>query len=158
MNFYNYEYFSGANVQIEFRNADRHTDFKTVYECAGISYSIQNSQQPVYGYASTRFDGMLPGREIVQGNFVVNYVKPDYILRDVLNNQVAGSSQVMSFNGFLSSAFDIKIRFGEKNEIIIKTCYIISRGQTVQISEQVLLEEYGFLGRSIDFKNNEIIN
>ena len=153
MSFYNYEYFSGANVEIEFRNADMNGEYKKVYECAGISYSIQNSQQPIYGYASTQFDAMLPGREIVQGNFVANYVKPDYILTDILENKAIGPSEVLTYNGFLSNAFDIKIRFGTKSEIIIKTCYIISRGQSVQISEQVLLEEYGFLGRSIDFKN-----
>tara|TARA_B100001059_G_scaffold51643_1_gene45269 strand:- start:14826 stop:15290 length:465 start_codon:yes stop_codon:yes gene_type:complete len=153
MSFYNYEYFSGANVEIEFKNADLDGEYKKVYECAGISYSIQNSQQPIYGYASTQFDAMLPGREIVQGNFVANYVKPDYILTDILENPAIASSGALTYNGFLTNAFDIKIRFGTKSEIIIKTCYIISRGQTVQISEQVLLEEYGFLGRSIDFKN-----
>ena len=60
---------------------------------------------------------------------------------------------MMSFNGFLTDAFNIKISFGDQSEILLKTCYIISRGQTVQISEQVLLEEYGFLGRSIEFLN-----
>ena len=153
MSFFNYEYFSGANVEIEFANADKGVEYKKVYECAGISYSIQNSQQPVYGYASTQFDAMLPGREIVQGNFVVNYVKPDYILSDILDNSMVGSSGILTYNGFLSNAFNIKICFGNQSEIIINTCYIISRGQTVQISEQVLLEEYGFLGRSIDFLN-----
>lgn len=152
MSFYNYEYFSGANVSIAFENADKGSGYKDVLECAGISYSIQNSQQPVYGYASTKFDAMLPGREIVQGNFVVNYVKPDYIISDILNT-VSSRAQIMSFNGFLTDAFNIKISFGDQSEILLKTCYIISRGQTVQISEQVLLEEYSFLGRSIEFLN-----
>jgi hypothetical protein len=155
MSFYNYEYFSGANVNIAFSNADSgdHT-YQNVLECAGISYSIQNSQQPIYGYASTQFDAMLPGREIVQGNFVVNYVKPDYILTDILKEPAnMMGSNVMSYNGFLTSAFDIKVSFGNQSDIIIKTCYLISRGQTVQISEQVILEEYGFLGRSLEYKN-----
>jgi hypothetical protein len=152
MSFYNYEYFSGANVSIAFENADKELGYKEVLECAGISYSIQNSQQPVYGYASTKFDAMLPGREIVQGNFVVNYVKPDYIINDILST-VSSRAEMMSFNGFLTEAFDIKIRFGDQSYIVLKTCYIISRGQTVQISEQVLLEEYSFLSRSIEFKN-----
>jgi hypothetical protein len=46
------------------------------------------------------------------------------------------------------------VSFGKDNDIIIKTCYIISRGQTIQISEQVILEEYGFIGRSLEFKNH----
>jgi hypothetical protein len=152
---YNYEYFSGANVAISFKNVDADNLYKEVIECAGLSYSIQNSQQPVYGYASTQFDAMLPGREIIQGNFVVNYIKPDYLLTDILGqpHNVIGSN-IMSFNGFLTDAFDIKVSFGKDNDIIIKTCYIISRGQTIQISEQVILEEYGFIGRSLEFKNH----
>ena len=101
MSFFNYEYFSGANVEIEFANADKGGEYKKVYECAGISYSIQNSQQPVYGYASTQFDAMLPGREIVQGNFVVNYVKPDYILSDILDNSMITSSRMLTYKVYL---------------------------------------------------------
>ena len=152
MSSYNYEYFSGANVVIEFQNANRPEGYKEVLECAGISYSIQNSQQPVYGYASTNFDAMLPGREIIPRKFCCNYVKPNYIIHDILKT-VSSQAQMMSYNGFLTDAFDIKIRFSESNENNNKNCYIISRGQTIQISEQVLLEEYGFLGRSIVFTN-----
>jgi hypothetical protein len=50
----------------------------------------------------------------------------------------------------LTQSFDIKVEFGdssEKNSITINSCYIISRGQTVQISDQVILEEYGFIAR-----------
>ena len=158
MGFYNYQYFSGANVNIGFKNVDDEGNiFHDVLECAGISYSQQNSQQPIYGYGSTQFDGMLPGREIVQGNFVINFVKPDYILTDILKETTTqAGSDMLTTNGFLGSAFDIKISFGKESDIIIKTCYIISRGQTVQISEQVILEEYGFLGRSIHYKNHKI--
>ncbi|MAH50881.1 hypothetical protein CMI37_34010 [Candidatus Pacearchaeota archaeon] len=155
MNYYNYEYFSGANVKISFKNVDlSNSPDIEVIECAGLSYSVQNSQQPIYGYSSTQFDAMLPGREIVQGNFVLNYIKPDYLLTDVLKNPLnQEGSRELSFNGFLADSFDITVRFGNKNQITIKNCYLISRGQTIQISEQVLLEEYGFLGRTLSYKN-----
>lgn len=132
---YNYQYFSGANVIIKINR-------KEVIECAGISYSIQNSQQPLYGYGSSRFDVMLPGREIVQGNFVINFVKPNY-LSDLIGN----NTEQTSLN---SNLFDIEINFGNNEETrILKSCCLISMGQTVQISEQVILEEYGFIARSI---------
>ena len=75
----NYEYFSGANVSIKI-------DEKDLIECAGISYVVQSSSQPVYSYASTKFDLMLNGREMVQGNFLVNYKNPDQVLNLLIGN------------------------------------------------------------------------
>jgi hypothetical protein len=76
------------------------------------------------------------------------------LVTDILKNPLnAQGSPTLSFNGFLADSFDITVRFGNKNQITIKNCYLISRGQTIQISEQVLLEEYGFLGRTLNYNN-----
>lgn len=133
----NYQYFSGANTFIEVNN-------KKLIECAGISYSLQNSQQPIYGYSSTVFDAVLPGREIIQGNFVINYTEPNYIV-----NLLGGTTSTL--NTFLLPKFDIKIVFGNDNNKsrIIQSCFLISMGQSIQISEQVILEEYSFIGRNL---------
>lgn len=133
----NYQYFSGANTYIEFNN-------NKLIECAGISYSLQNSQQPIYGYGSTVFDAVLPGREIIQGNFVINYTEPNYIV-----NLLGGT--IATFNTFLLPKFDIKIMFGNDNKKsrIIQSCFLVSMGQSIQISEQVILEEYSFIGRNL---------
>lgn len=133
----NYQYFSGANTYIEFNN-------NKLIECAGISYSLQNSQQPIYGYGSTVFDAVLPGREIIQGTFVINYTEPNYIVT-LLGGTVA------TFNTFLLPKFDIKIMFGndKTKSRIIQSCFLVSMGQSIQISEQVILEEYSFIGRNL---------
>jgi hypothetical protein len=134
--FFNYSYFSGANTTVYVNNS-------ALIECAGISFSYQNSRQPVYGYASDKFDVMLPGRIIIQGNLLVNYVDKQYLL-NLLGERGLNNS---------TRSFDIKIEFGEtaiKNNIVIKDCYIISRGQTVQVSDQAILEEFGFLGRELE--------
>lgn len=151
-NFYNYQYFSGANVTIDFKDSGNvNGGKKEIIECAGISFSAQNSQQPVYGYASTRFDVMLPGREIIQGNFLLNFTNANYLLKKI-------SADPSSFNALLFEPMDIYINFGnkkeERNNILLKFCYIVSRGQTVQISEQVLLEEYSFIGREMRLNQN----
>lgn len=137
MNFSNYQYFSGANTYIEVNN-------NKLIECAGISYSLQNSQQPIYGYGSTVFDAVLPGREIIQGNFVINYTEPNYIV-----NLLGGTAA--TFNTFLLPKFDIKIMFGndKAKSRIIQSCFLVSMGQSIQISEQVILEEYSFIGRNL---------
>lgn len=133
---FNYEYFSGANVSI-------YVDDKYLLECAGLSYSLQNSQQPIYGYGSTMFDAILPGREIVQGNFVINFTKPNYLLELFGRN---------NSSNLAVPAFDISIKFGNSNDSnkrIIKNCFLVSMGQTIQISEQAILEEYSFIARNI---------
>lgn len=133
----NYQYFSGANTYIKIND-------KQLIECAGISFSIQNSQQPIYGYGSTSFDAMLPGREIIQGNFVINYTEPNYII-----NLLGGDNSANS--NFLLPKFDISIIFGndKSKSRIIQSCFLVSMGQTIQISEQVILEEYSFIGRNL---------
>jgi len=133
----NYQYFSGANVFIRIAG-------QPLIECAGLSYSLQNSQQPIYGYGSTVFDAVLPGREIVQGNFVINYTEPNYLV-----NLLGGSGG--SFNTFLLPKFNLSIIFGDDSSKsrVIQNCFLISMGQTIQISEQAILEEYSFIGRNI---------
>ena len=61
-----YKYFSGANVVVDLGGSQ-------LIECAGISFVVNESNQPVYGYASHLYDVVLPGRRIIQGSFVVNF-------------------------------------------------------------------------------------
>ena len=61
----------------------------------------------------------------------------------------------MSFNSFLTFAFDLKITFldSEENCLFIEDCYIISKGQSIQITDQVILDEFSFIARSISYKD-----
>ena len=122
---------------------------KELIECAGLSYVVQTSDQPVYGYASTQFDAVLNGREIIQGNFLVNYRKSSYI-----DNMLTNNSNSKNMNNRFGRFFDIKVRFGIKrdnmNETIVN-CRLLSRGTTIQISDQVILEEYSFIAQYIDY-------
>lgn len=148
-------YFSGANIKLSVRNANAFevTDrlFKPVLEAAGISFAISNSQQPIYGYASTHFDAMLPGREVVQGNLLINYTEPNYLLKIL---EVPLTSNVASYTSFFNPQFDIKIEFlttgsSLNDSIIIEYCSIVNVGTTAQISDQPIIEEYSFIGRSL---------
>lgn len=145
---YSYKYFSGANVEIAF-------DGNKLIECAGISFNLSESQQPAYGYASTYYDLILPGKVIVQGSFVVNFTEKQYI-EEVINN---GVDEVDSHRLSSNNVFNIKIKYNRggyiKGDIsssetfIIKNCFLISSGQTIQISDQVILEEYSFIGQRL---------
>ena len=151
-------YFSGANVKVEIKKSISETTetWQELDECAGLSYSVSNSQQPVYGYGSHRFDAMLPGREIIQGNLLVNYTKPNYFVDKFQNFSKTDLKQKqISFNSFLTFAFDLKITFlhAEENCLFIEDCYIISKGQSIQITDQVILDEFSFIARSISYKD-----
>ena len=150
-------YFSGPNVKISLKQSESTSpmeSFRVLEECAGISFSLGNSQQPVYGYASTSFDAMLPGREIIQGNLLINFTKPTYLLDKITDSNTV-YAQMASYNGMVLPAFDLKIEFMQKNkrnnEIIINHCYIIGAAQTAQISDQPIVEEYSFIGRSLSY-------
>jgi len=142
---YPYTYFSGANVTVEL-------DDESLIECAGISFVVNEANQPAYGYASNLYDVVLPGRRIVQGTFVINFHTNIYSQHEMVIN-------TLNTNSFLTEkpVFDIKIKYGdsfhedaEDSKITLKNCFLISRGQTIQVSENVILEEYGFIARSIE--------
>lgn len=69
---FGFEYFCGANVLIRI-------DGMPVLEAAGLSYSINESKIPIYGYSSRLFDAVARGQVIVQGTLLVNYVHQDYL-------------------------------------------------------------------------------
>lgn len=139
MKTYPYKYFSGANVVVELGGLD-------LIECAGISFVVNESNQPVYGYASHLYDVVLPGRRIIQGSFVINFHTDNDQHEVVVNTLISDS--------FLKrNLFDIKINYGVEgqngSEITLSNCFLISRGQSIQISENVILEEFGFIARDM---------
>ncbi len=146
MSYYPYRYFSGANVTVELGEDD-------LYECAGISFMVNESNQPVYGYASTLYDGVIPGRRVIQGSFVVNFAPDD-------SNSLI--EQIRTFGkSFIKNMplFNIKIKYGlgsqSKSNYLLSDCFLISQGQTIQISENVILEEFSFIARDIEVADKE---
>tara|TARA_B100000131_G_scaffold321606_1_gene372804 strand:- start:28647 stop:29345 length:699 start_codon:yes stop_codon:yes gene_type:complete len=84
-NFYDYEYFCGANIFLL-------ADDQPLMEAAGISYTEMDSMQPVYGYCSRLFDAVAPGQKIIQGSIVINLVDPDYLFESITRGRRASSS------------------------------------------------------------------
>lgn len=72
--FFGYSYFSGANVFIKINGIP-------ALETAGITYSVQESTAPIYGYSSRIFDAVAMGQKIIRGSFVINFIAPNYIAR-----------------------------------------------------------------------------
>lgn len=138
---YPYTYFSGANVTVKLDN-------DKLVECAGISFVVNEANQPAYGYASNLYDVVLPGRRIVQGTFVVNFHTGEDQHKVVTENLLTNS--FLSGTKEIKPNFNIDIDYKGGPTITLLNCFLISRGQTIQISENVILEEYGFIARSIE--------
>jgi len=254
---YNYEYFCGANVSVFFSEKEQ-------LDVAGISYQLQDSSTPIYGYASRTFDAVAPGQKIVRGTFVVNFVEFNTVAKSILSKRIkagsgkeytkfkagesigsysspysassegldgymnayqyhmkhirqnfcneggvsllpnkhdafyeyverimysdtydkfdaislgqnlledfslqskenpvkipSGIANRSTINALLSGPFNIKIYFGDrpeqntvaaKNHMEIVSCYINQIGGTIQINEDVLLQEFSFFGKDI---------
>lgn len=138
---YPYKYFSGANVQVTIGD-------EKLIECAGISFSVNESNQPAYGYASHLYDAVLPGRRIIQGTFVVNFQLEDD-QHDLVKNTLMTTSFLET-----QTLFDINVSYGSipqhQKDLKLKDCFLVSRGQSIQISENVILEEFGFVARNLE--------
>ena len=163
MNEFSYSYFSGANVSITVNN--------TYLDCAGISYKLLSSKQPIYSHYSPRYDMLSTSRQIIQGSFVINYTKADYLFYILVNDPILYDQVKSITTQYTTSertrhpgyylqynnvkAFDIEIDFGKNNFTILKNCYITSRAQTINIDDNVLLEEYSFVAREIKIRQGE---
>ncbi len=150
-------YFAGPNITVSIVRSEPLPGTaetpQLLEEAAGISYVLNNSQQPIFGYASSNFDAMLPGREVIQGNFLLNHTSAIQLLGVIDPMAVKGPREgSTSYAGFLSDPFDIHIKYKKHHTIIINYCYIFSAGQTIQISEQGIIDEYSFIGRSLSFE------
>ncbi len=71
-----------------------HVNGYPILETVGISYQLQESKLPIYGYSSTHFDAVGRGQVLVQGSLVCNWVHQDYLYRATeMVNRELGSVQ-----------------------------------------------------------------
>ena len=100
--YYPYKYFSGANITVEM-------DSNNLLECAGISFVVNESNQPVYGYASNLYDAVIPGRRVIQGSFVVNFTTSKDKATNHLLKTYKERGRSFTRN---SPLFNIKVNYG----------------------------------------------
>ena len=74
---YNLDYFSGAQANIYLGPV-------LLDEVTSLQWSVHQAKIPIYGYASQFFDEMARGTILVQGQFSINFIQPNYLFA-VLN-------------------------------------------------------------------------
>lgn len=82
--YYGYDYFSGANIYVKINGTN-------ALEVAGISYQVQDSSAPIYGYSSRVFDAVAMGQKIIKGSIVINFIHPNY-LAQIIERGVAAQA------------------------------------------------------------------
>jgi hypothetical protein len=70
---YNLEYFSGAQANISIGSV-------LLDEVTTLQWNEHQSKVPIYGYASQYFDQIAKGVILVQGQFSINLIQPNYLL------------------------------------------------------------------------------
>lgn len=118
---YNIEYFSGSQVACYIGDI-------WVDEITSMQWSVRQSKQPLYGYASTLFDAVSKGQVIVQGSFTINFKEAGYMWlvlneflkrggrKDLLNPQT-GAADVSRKNveRFIDGETDT---FSDRNQLL----------------------------------------
>ena len=69
---YNLDYFSGAQAQIYIGGI-------LLDEVTTLQWNEHQSKIPLYGYASQYFDEVARGAVLVQGQFSINFIQPNYL-------------------------------------------------------------------------------
>jgi hypothetical protein len=71
------DFFTGSDVRIYFGDT-------WVDDVTGLAFNVQETVQPIYGYASFTYDAIARGTRQVQGQFSINF-KESYYLHSVMN-------------------------------------------------------------------------
>lgn len=157
--FFGYSYFSGANCYVKINGIP-------ALEMAGISYQVQESTQPIFGYSSRIFDAVAMGQKIVRGNFVINFIAPNYIARIIdtsraqINLQAIESQYAKYGDGeidTLVSGSDLNSKIEEQEALRTQLKAQLEASYALQLAEEQNLEEvrraaYELLNGSGDYQ------
>ena len=69
---YSYDYYSGSQCAIYFGSI-------LIDEITSIAFQVQQSKQPLYGYADQYYRTVSKGQVLVQGSFTINFKEAGYI-------------------------------------------------------------------------------
>lgn len=83
-----------------------------VDEVVAINYQFSNPKVPVYGYNAEYYSVAARGKIIVNGNFSINYIQPDYLMaaldsyfsnkNKTLHDKIANDAKSVKQNGYLN--------------------------------------------------------
>lgn len=165
-------YFSSIDAEIYFGDI-------FIDDINSIQYEVTEKVLPIYGYNSHKYDLLLNGTRIIQGEFAINFTKSGWLLDVISGLGTTANSSNGSItqcekredycgvvgNGLFKSVFDIIISFGDHNSTIssygssahmLKGVRIIGFRQALDASGEPISEIYSFIAQDIDFNVDAI--
>lgn len=159
-------YYSSLNAEIYFGGY-------FVDEIVQIQYSVQQQSQPLSGYNSYVFDEVAEGARIVQGQLLINFTRPNYLI-DLINKinkkkeiivqredgedityQQKFESLQRNKRPMFYSEFNIEVMFGQQNTEgeaafhVLEGVNILSSQVSLDTTGQPVGEIYSFIARDI---------
>lgn len=144
-------YYSSVDVELYFGPL-------FIDEAAYIQYTLSESAMMLFGYNSYVFDGIAKGSRLIQGQFAVNFTKPNYLI-EVLSklNQMQGGSELVhsKFGPMWGKGFDIYFCYGDgttENSQLVRLADVYITGVSTEMnakSGEPLMEVYTFVARDM---------
>ena len=75
---YEFDYFSGSQVGVYIGDT-------LIDDIASIRFNVTQSRRPIYGYASQYFHSVSAGQVLVEGDFLIPFREPNYLLATLIN-------------------------------------------------------------------------
>ena len=145
-----------------------------------IQYEVVEKVLPIYGFNSHKYDILMNGIRIIQGEFTINFTKSGWLLDIISALGTTAESNNGSVEqcqkrdnycgtvgvGFFKGLFDIIVSFGDHNSTIqsynssaqmIKGVKITGYRQMLDTSGEPIAETYTFVAQDIVF-NIDAIN
>lgn len=133
--FFGYSYFSGANAYVKLNGLP-------ALETAGITYSVQESTAPIYGYSSRIFDAVALGQKIIRGSLVINFIHPNYLAKIIslskASADLAGEYRDLSYirNGIENKSFNVQMAKGTNSESAKKALNSINQYNNYDVKKK----------------------
>lgn len=144
-----------------------------------IQYEVVEKVLPIYGFNSYKYDFLMNGVRLIQGEFTINFTKSGWLLEVIssLSTTAKGSNGSVEQckkrddycgvvgNGMFNGVFDIIVSFGDHNSTIqsynssaqmIKGVRITGYRQILDTSGEPIAETYTFIAQDIVFNIDAI--
>lgn len=163
-NYNNRRYYSSIDATV-FLNGQE------VTEVLQIQWQIEEQTMPLFGYNSYVFDEVAHGSRIVQGQFAINFVLPDYLNQLVKSTATDANIKFKSTGARINNnakykkdaiyknEFSLGIGYGSDDKLLgaqpclfFENVHLRSCGSALDTQGQGVVELYSFISRDISYR------
>jgi len=136
---YDLDYFSGSQMFLYIGDV-------WIDEVTSLEYRIENTKQPIYGYASQLYDDMAAGQILVRGRFTINFKEQGYLW--AVLQRYYNQGYEANFVGPPSPVGPLSDKFLESQSKLNTDAYRRSGGMQNNSSRPVMTKNATAIGRA----------